>query len=187
MMNDTDTDYAKKYFDFLKDLDSDPEFCYSYITRMTPDHPSYSKCIKVISKDAKWAYEYASRNQKRWRHGEKTISQDPKYAYYYAKNIINGRWKLGEKAIGTDAYSSLEYAKEVLGTRFEMGEQAIANAGDPVYAFEYAKQVVRGRWELGEKSISRSKKLMVKYAKEILMGPLPEEMHNRMIAASIAA
>lgn len=84
---------------------------------------------------------------------------------------------LSKKAICKDAEISLEYAR-CLGERFEKGEDAIAKDTD--LSFKYAFEVVKGRFEKGEESISKNTYLLYRYSE--LLGSLPEELHNKMIA-----
>jgi hypothetical protein len=92
------------------------------------------------------------------------------------------------------AKESLIYALEIKD-RFEKGEKAIAESdeidfipNDKVYpvtvlpSLEYAK-IIKGRFELGEKKIMQKTKWIYEYSK--IVGMLPEEMHNMLIASCL--
>lgn len=149
------------YFEFLKKLENDPSFCYSYIKEnsINKNHPTYQQCLLTISKSA----EYSRR---------------------VAENILKGRFDLGEEAISKDPVESYWYAKDVIKGRWEIGEQSISK--DPYLSFDYASKVLRGRFELGELAMSQEENVAYKYATEIIKGKLPEEMHNAMLAKRIA-
>jgi hypothetical protein len=151
-------DYAaKEYFEFVKQLETDPFFCIKYIATIDKSNPTFALC-------------------------EKTISQDPMCALNYADNMKR-RFVLGEEAIATDAKTAFLYAKDIIKGRFEMGEKAISQ--DSVFAYKYALFIIRGRWEVGEEAISKDSKVLLAYAKEVIKGKLPEELHNVMIAKRI--
>lgn len=152
---------AREYFDFLKRLETDAAFCIKYLSgeSIHRTHPTYDLCVKTISKDAKHSLDFA--------------------------RSTKSRFELGEAAIATDARCSLFYARQVLKGRFELGEQAIAESAE--YSYEYALNIIRGRFELGEKAIAQDERFAYNYAINVIKGKLPEEMHNVMIAKSIAA
>ena len=147
-------DYAKEYFEFIKQLETDALFCLKYITTIDKSNPTFAICENTISQDPNCSYEYATNTKGRFILGEDAISKDPKFAFLYAKDIVKGKWELGEKAISQD--SNL--------------------------AYRYALFIIRGRWELGEEAISKDSKIMLMYARDVIKGKLPEELHNKMIA-----
>lgn len=53
------------------------------------------------------------------------------------------------------------------------------------YSYLYARFIVQGRFELGEKKIFKSIEYSCRYACSAIKGKLPEEGHNRMIAAAM--
>jgi hypothetical protein len=120
----------------------------------------------------------------RWIEAEELIGKCEANAIWYAENVVKGEFKLGEETIAKDADQSLRYAK-LIWKRFELGEPSIATNAD--CSFDYANNILKGRFELGEPAIATNKELMLKYALEIVKGKLPEDMHNKMIGAALAA
>lgn len=53
------------------------------------------------------------------------------------------------------------------------------------YSYNYAEAVINKRFELGEPAISEDFYFAYKYAKFVIKGKLPEQMHNQMIAQFI--
>ena len=173
--------HTQEYFDFIKKLETDPDFCLDYIR----NNPRHEQCLITISKSAKHSFRYAIKFRTRFSLGEEAISKDASASLGYARDVTKERFILGEEAISKDANCTLGYAKEVIRGRFELGEEAISKIA--AFAFEYANDIIKGRFELGELAISSSKELSLKYALEVIKGKLPEDMHNKMIATAVAA
>lgn len=151
---------SQEYFEFLRKLENDPNFCYNYLSEISRNHPTYEQCLKTISQDAEISVRTAENIMKgRFELAEPIIAKSPINSFYYAKNIIKGRWEMGEKAIASDTLSAFDYAKQVLHGRFILGENAIAQ--DEHYSYRYATEIIKGK--------------------------LPEEMHNMMLARRVAA
>jgi len=173
--------HTQEYFDFIKKLETDPEFCLDYIR----NNPNHQQCLITISKSAKHSMRYATKYRTRFELGEEAISKDAHCSLGYARDVTKERFCLGEEAISKNAHCSLVYAKEVIRGRFELGEEVISKIAE--FAFEYANDIIKGRFELGELAISRSTEHSLKYALEVIKGKLPEDMHNKMIATAVAA
>lgn len=99
-----------------------------------------------------------------------------------------------ENLIKKSASNSLEYAQKI-EDRFEKGEKAIAESDEirftpkghhfPIRvlpALEYAKIIGR-RFELGEEKIAKNTEYIHEYSK--VVGILPEELHNILIASCL--
>ena len=70
---------AGQYFEFLKRLETDPSFCFRYITDEGLDkkHPTYKQCVLTISKSARYSRLFAEKMVKgRFESGEAAISED---------------------------------------------------------------------------------------------------------------
>ena len=87
---------------------------------------------------------------------EDKIKNHPDTAYYYAINVKKERWPEAEKSLLKDINMASEYVKE-LGIRWPEYESKIINKPKRIY--EYAKQVIKGK--------------------------LPEELHNRMMMRTL--
>lgn len=87
---------------------------------------------------------------------EDKIKKYPEIAYYYAIGVKKERWTDGEASILKDIEKATEYVFE-LGFRWPEYENKIRNK--PKRIFEYAKQVIKGK--------------------------LPEELHNRMMMKTL--
>jgi len=99
-----------------------------------------------------------------------------------------------ENLIKNSAPHSLKYALKI-EDRFEKGEKAIAESDEikftpnghvcPIIvlpALEYAK-IIGGRFELGEEKIAKNTEYIHEYSK--VVGMLPEELHNILIASCL--
>lgn len=129
---------------------------------------------------AKSAYLKAKRKGKRILELEPAILKSPDWAEQYAWACVKGRWKEAEPVIAKDPEASIRYALNTLKGRFPLGEKRIAK--DANYSCDYAALVIRGRWQPGEAAIAREPFFMLNYAKKALKGPLPEPLHERMVA-----
>jgi hypothetical protein len=155
------------------------------------------------------AVEYASRVLRgRWSEAEKVIVVDPAAAAAYAHEILNKRWPDAEVHIGKSGRSATVYAINVLKDRWAVAEEAILRDG-PIMAgkalLDYASTFYAGRdrWQEAEDVFVSSypewyaenilpsqwdeevaKKCpcwLYYYAKDVIGGRLPEELHNRML------
>jgi hypothetical protein len=99
-----------------------------------------------------------------------------------------------ENLIKRSASNSLEYAKNI-EDRFEKGEKVLAKSNEISFApkgytypslvlpaLEYAK-IIGGRFELGEEKIAKKTEYIHEYSK--VVGMLPEELHNILIASCL--
>lgn len=99
-----------------------------------------------------------------------------------------------ENLIENSAADSLEYTQKI-ENKFEKGEKAIAESDEiwfkpkghisrtPVLpALEYAK-IIGKRFELGEEKIAKKTEYIDEYSK--VVGILPEELHNILIASCL--
>jgi hypothetical protein len=121
-------------------------------------------------------------------------------------NLKRIRWMIGndyeigftldklENLIKRSASNSLEYAKNI-GDRFEKGEKVLAKSDEIRFApkghsfsilclpaLEYAK-IIGKRFELGEEKIAKKTEYIHEYSK--VVGMLPEELHNILIASCL--
>ena len=126
--------------------------------------------------------------------------------YLYTINIVKGRWIEAENIIAADACAAIIYAKEIIKERFEKAEKLIAK--NSYCAYKYAADTIKGRFEKAEKLIacsdyneayikivfcskppadyaSKSSFGLYLYAKNVLKGRLPTELHNRMLCFAI--
>lgn len=87
---------------------------------------------------------------------EDKIKNHPETAYHYAINVKKERWPEAEKTMLRDIERASEYVKE-LGIRWPEYESKIKNKPKRIY--EYARQVIKGK--------------------------LPEELHNRMMMRAL--
>ena len=172
--------HTQEYFDFIKKLETDPDFCLDYLR----NNPNHKQCLITISKSGQHSLSYAIKYRTRFELGEEEICKIAGCAYSYARDVIKGRFELGEEEICKQASYSYCYATVIKG-RFELGEEAISK--DAEYSYKYANDIIKGRFELGELAISSNKELSLKYALEVIKGKLPEDMHNKMIATAVAA
>jgi len=101
----------------------------------------------------------------RWREAEQVflIKSSPSEMCIYAKDVLKGRWPEAEEYI-----VSLGYKKSRLGV-------CVA----AYYQEAYARTVLPGNWD--EDVASKCTCWMYYYAKDVIKGQLPEELHNRMI------
>ena len=69
---------AGQYFEFLKRLETDPSFCFRYITDEGLDkkHPTYKQCVLTISKSARYSRLFAEKMVKgrfEWRQFQRML------------------------------------------------------------------------------------------------------------------
>lgn len=108
-------------------------------------------------KTAKEIYEYCKSYNYTSESVENKIKKFPDVAYYYAIGVKKERWIDGEHSILKNIERATEYVVH-LGFRWPEYENKIRNK--PKRILEYAKQVIKGK--------------------------LPEELHNRMLMKSIS-
>lgn len=83
---------------------------------------------------------------------ESIILTDPLYAYVYAMDVIRARWPKAENAICTNPFWALDYTR-----------------------------VIKGRWIEAENVIATRSECAYIYARRVIGGKLPENMHNMML------
>ena len=100
----------------------------------------------------------------------------------YAKEMRGGRWPEAEDRIyelGSGDWM-MKYATRVIKGRWPRVETLIVKTG---YAERYAKEVLPGRWD--EEVAKKCPCCLYYYAKDVIGGKLPEELHNLMLAEAI--
>jgi len=128
------------------------------------------------------AYEYACDVVKgRWREAEDIIATNNIVAFYYATNVVQGRWKKAEDIIATDCYCAYHYAALVIKGRFKKAEKMIADYD--YYNQLYLLDVFDQKPPL-DYAVKSSYGLYF-YAKNVIKGKLPTELHNRMLCFAI--
>lgn len=135
-----------------------------------------------------WMYSYASTLNSRWESYEKFILEKGEKAYKDKEkfaSILLGycrrfsfRWQEAEKFIMLDASFCVQYADEVIGGRWVEAESSILKSMDA--AFEYLSKL-KFRWPEYERKIKKRSRRILSYAKEVIHGKLPDELHNRML------
>jgi len=97
-------------------------------------------------------YRYCETKSFRWVEAEDIIFKDADYCVSYAETIIKGRWPEAEPYILKCMRAATQYA----------------------YYFKFA-------WPAYEKKIKKRPKRINEYAKNVIHGRLPDELHNRML------
>lgn len=102
----------------------------------------------------------------RWK--AKTEKNTPEYvSYHKAKK----------------AYAKIKKMKKIRTKKYVELEKNISEC--PFYSLSYAKSVLHGRFEIGEESIGRNLKICYLYARHVILGELPENLHCIMMANAI--
>ena len=105
-------------------------------------------------------------------------------SYSYAKDVLKGRFYLAENFIKKYPEYAFEYAKNIIKGPWKDCEEYISQ--DYCYSYKYSKYVLKNRFILGEKnSLDQNSEYMYYYAKNIIKGKLPEELHNKMLALAL--
>ena len=145
----------------------------------------------------------------RWPEAEEIILSDSVVAVRYAKEAMKTRWPLLEKQLlkGRRIPLIVEYARDVIGGPWPEAEIKIRRKKDAEWMVLYAREVLGGRWPQAESVISQSDhaelyaiKVVRKnwneevarkcpcwlyhFAKDVVGGKLPKEMHNLMLSFS---
>ena len=100
--------------------------------------------------------EYCSEYKYKSEEAEKKISKFPEVAYRYAVRVKKERWIEGEASILKDIEKATEY---VFDLKF--------------------------RWPEYENKIKNKPKRIFEYAKKVIRGKLPDELHNRMMMKTL--
>lgn len=188
-------DASTEYFELIKKLEKDPEFCFSatnagkeFVEYVSDNYGSRADKWKSIHKpflescgvDWHKLYTSANSNRKNFSIADKnhpsykqclqTISTDPKMSLVYAYfNILSDdkekRFALGEPAIAQVAKYSYLYAEKVIRSRFELGEEIISK--DEEISIDYARRVLGKRFETAEPLISKNPRFSAQYAEAI--------------------
>lgn len=180
-------DASTEYFELIKKLEKDPEFCFS-ATNAGAEFVNYAASIGYDSKAAtqklflescgidyqillksvisnRKNFFIADTNHPSYKQCLQTISTDPKmsvvYAFYNSFNTKE-RFFLGEPAIAQNANYSYLYAENVIKGRFELGEEIISKNEE--ISINYIKNVLHTRFEKAESLISKSPKFSAQYA-----------------------
>ena len=117
----------------------------------------------------------------RTREIEDIILTDPIFAYLYACDILRDRWKKAEHIIATDPESAFCYAKDVIKGRWIEAEDVIAssNKHNQMYLLDMFDNDPPADYA------SKSSLGLYFYAKNVLKGRLPTELHNKMLCFAI--
>jgi hypothetical protein len=141
-----------------------------------PNHVKKEKYLRIIKKDAHYAYLYAKDVVGgRWEQGEESIKTDAYCSYNYANDVI-GRWKEGEEIIKTDAGWAYHYARDVIKGRWIEAEDIIKKHIDQ--AIIYARDVIKGRWIEAEDIIKKHIDHAIIYARDVIKGRWKEAEEN---------
>jgi len=124
---------------------------------------------------------WKARRPRRTRELEYIVLADPLYACLYAKDIIEGRWKKAEDIIATDPESAVCYAIHTIKGRFKKAEKVIAD--DSLYNEVYIENIFDNKPPI-DYAVKSSYNLYI-YAKNVIKGKLPTELHNRMLCFAI--
>ena len=117
----------------------------------------------------------------RTREIEDIILTDPIFAYLYACDILRDRWKKAEHIIATDPESAFCYSIHAIKGRFKKAEKVIAE--DSLYNEVYIEIVFKNKPPI-DYAVKSSYNLYI-YAKNVIKGKLPTELHNRMLCFAI--
>lgn len=79
--------------------------------------------------------------------------------------------------------NALWYARNCINGRWPACEPKILESGINSYLEEYARFVLSGNWD--EEVAKKCTCWMYYYAKDVIKGKLPEELHNRMTMACV--
>jgi hypothetical protein len=116
----------------------------------------------------------------RWKQAEPVILRDIHAAWDYVINVVQGRWRKAEALFATDARIAAYYAS-LINQRFTTAEKIIAT--DELAAQKYADDVLAHPWD--PKVAILCPQWLYLYARDVIKGKLPEEMHNRMITFGV--
>ena len=111
---------------------------------------------------------------------EKQISGCPEAALDYARFVVQGRWPEAEPCLLEDIYVAFTYAEQVIQGRWPEAEDGFAGSD---LAELYACEMLPGRWD--EEVAKKCTCWLYYYAKDVIKGRLPDELHNRMLAEAI--
>ena len=145
--------------------------------------PEFEKYILEFSEDPHDLYDYASNLDGRWDEFEKRILE-MKYTEDLPRVIVNYcclhkfAFKEAEEIIKKNVDLIVEYARDVLDSRWKEAEPNVLKSMDD--AEEYLR-IFNFRWPEYEHKIRNKPKRILSYAKEIIKGKLPDELHNRML------
>jgi len=140
-----------------------------------------AKLENIILTSTFYTYYYALNVIKsRWRKAEDLIVTDAIYATFYAANLVKGRWKKAEDIIAADDYYAYQYATLVIKGRFKKAEKVIA---DSDYNWGYIENILKDKPPI-DYAVKSSYGLYI-YAKNVIKGKLPTELHNRMLCFAI--
>lgn len=132
--------------------------------------------------------QYAAHHIKgRWPQGEQKILQsgNMEFVVHYAEVVLKTRWPEGEGLlldVGDCTYVS-RYAQHIIGGRWVEGERILLANGCVWTGIQYAADSLRCRWaDLESRLLADFRPgLALEYARLVMKGRLPEELHNRMI------
>ena len=126
--------------------------------------------------------EYA--HKERWPRVEKEILRNGHAIdiIAYSLNVVGGRWPEAERKLLGERVGHwlISYAKQVINGRWPEAEAIIV---ETLFEEQYAKEVLPGNW--GEQVAQKCPCWLYYYAKDVIGGMLPEELHNRMLAEGV--
>jgi hypothetical protein len=182
-------DASTEYFELIKKLEKDPEFCFSatnagkefmaYATnsygpaadKFKSTHIPFLQSCNVRIRDLQTDTErnrkdffIEDENHPSYKQCLQTISVDPKWSLVYAY-FRQKRFALGEPVIAQDALYSYLYANRVINSRFELGEETISK--DEKIFIAYVKDVLGSRFNMAEPLISKNPRYSAEYAAAI--------------------
>lgn len=131
---------------------------------------------------------YVHNRESRWESFEKLLLEKGESVYKDSENFarvlfrycqrFSFRWQEAEKLIMKSASCAVDYANQVVGGRWIEAEPSILKSLDA--AFAYLSEF-KFAWPEYEKKIKKRSKRILEYARHVIHGRLPDELHNRMI------
>jgi hypothetical protein len=131
---------------------------------------------------------YVHNRNSRWESFEKLLLEKGESVYKDSEKLarvlvrycqrFSFRWKEAEKLIVKSASCAVDYANQVIGGRWIEAEPSILKSIDS--SFTYLSEL-KFAWPEYEKKIKKRSKRILEYAKHVIHGRLPDELHNRMI------
>ena len=116
----------------------------------------------------------------RWSMAEKQISGCPEAALDYARFVVQGRWPEAEPCLLEDIYVAFTYAEQVIQGRWPEAEDGFAGSD---LAELCACEMLPGHWD--EEVAKKCPCWLFFYAKDVIGGRLPDELHNLMLVEAI--